>query len=77
MNCPHNLTELCSWCEAAIQMHNAVMDMDQDLFGEGSTDWFNGVQKAVLKYRGLVAKFDGVGVDGLGFIVPPEDGERP
>ena len=67
VNCPHNKTELCSWCEAAIEMHNAIVDEDCGM---------QEVRESARKYRGLVAKFNGIGVDELGFIVPPREGER-
>ena len=61
----------------AIELHNAVLSLDDpDLIGDFSNYWFEAVQKAALKYRSLVAKHPGIGVDESGRIVPPEEGER-
>ncbi len=56
-------------------MHNIIVADDIDLFGH-TTEWIESVQDAARKYRTLVGKYDGVGVDDGGQIVPPEEGTK-
>ncbi len=73
MNCPHMTSMVCSWCEAAIEMHNVIVADDIDLLGH-TEEWVELVQKSASKYRTLLSAYSGVSVDVSGRIVPSGEG---